>query len=357
MNITQGDIATFLKQLIPLYIPHDYDIDQDYLTGTNEKELRESITIFRDYLYNLCDCIIKDNELSSTPKKGKFKFYDETTLSVEYPFINNVRSTLINIGFSGELENDNTAIVIDNWDLLSIKRSLNKNSTTKISTAQMLKTLQFLETTGFAFEGIDLNVKRLDLSSVDSIKITYPSNHLLLLALKTMGIAQMERSNRNNDDILLRCDYRALSSNPSVIKDVLSDYTYGLSDALKDTVRSLHDGFIKLGMTIDVEQRMMNYHFIYSYKRKRICRFSVSAHLGYRFVVKPTKTDKYQDFIETLPNILKTPILKGYGCNKKSGTGHGNCENGCAGICFNLDEKMADKTEHIISWISKELNS
>lgn len=85
----------------------------------------------------MCDGLINDEGLSAIPKKGKKKFSDETTLIVEFPFINTIRSILANIGQYGILSETGDSLVIQDWDKLSLKRSLNKNSTTKITSAQI----------------------------------------------------------------------------------------------------------------------------------------------------------------------------------------------------------------------------
>ena len=67
------------------------------------------------------------------------------------------------------------------------------------------------------------------------------------------------------------------------------------------------------------------------------------------------KTDKHIELINTFPKGLRETILKGYGCNKKSGAGHGNCENGCAGICFKLDDTLVKHKPYFMKWVEAEL--
>lgn len=355
MQVNQGDMARFLQYLIPSDIPSDYPIEKGYLNWGDLSKTKEAIVAFRDYLVKMCDCINSDEELSKTQKKGKEKYYDETTLSVEFPFLNNIRSILMNIGISGELTSSSTIFVKD-WATLSLKRSLNKSSTTKLSNAQTKKTLQFLERTGFDFAGIDVQKKKID-TSVQNIEISYPGNDLVMLGLKMLGLAQDEHASRDVDDILLRCCYYVLNNRKIDSEIVLKDYTKGLSTSVSDFVFALHKAFIELGMTCNVELRMMNYHFIYFYKRRMICRFSVSVHQGFRMVVKPKKTEKYEDLIRSFPKELRKKILLGYGCNKKSGSGHGNCQNGCAGIAFPLNKNISRYTTEIKKWIQAECNS
>ncbi len=131
MEKTMGDLAKFLKQLLPVNIPERYTINSMFTDISNEEDIRSGVLTFRDFLYRLCDGLITDNTLCNIPKKGKKKFSDETTLTVEFPFMNNIRSILLNISQHGILSETGDSLLINSWDMLSLKRSLNKNSTTK----------------------------------------------------------------------------------------------------------------------------------------------------------------------------------------------------------------------------------
>ncbi|QOR34841.1 hypothetical protein IMX26_15470 [Clostridium sp. 'deep sea'] len=355
MQKTMGDMAKFLKQLIPVNIPETYTINSMFRNISDEEHIRKGVFAFRDFLYRLCDCIIADNRLCDIPKKGKEKFSDETTLTVEFPFMNNLRSILLNIGQQGILSEKGDSLLVKGWDTLSLKRSLNKNSTTKISVPQMIKSIKFMTECGINFNGIDLSIKKPDISKIEAVKITYPDDSIMLLGLKALGIAQNELSSRKNDDILLRCDYRMLKNQDTEVDSIMKDFVYPLSEPLQEFVLNFHQHFLNSGMKCNVELGSFCIHFFYSYKRKAIWRFSTSLHNGYRIILKTKNTSKYPEVIQKFPKSLQEKISKGYGCDRKSGTGHGNCQKGCEGFKFSLNESLLNISQELKMWLDSEL--
>ena len=357
MQKTIGDMARYLKQILPANIPETYTINSKFTSISDEINIRNGVSAFRDYLYRVCDCLIEDNSLCDIPIKGKKKFSDETTLTVEFPFLSNIRSILINIGQNGILSEQVDSLLVISWDTLSLKRSLNKNSTTKISVPQMLKSLKFLAECGLCFTGIDLSEKKPDVSKIEAIKITYPDNPVMLIGWKVLGIAQNELSTRKNDDILLRCDYRMLSNGERDVTSILKEFINPLSHPLQNLVLMLHQHYLDSGMKCDVKLGFFCIHLIYLHKKKPIWRLSVSFHNGYRIILKTKNTDKYPYIIDKFPDHLKEKIVKGYGCDRKKGTGHGNCQKGCEGFSFPLDESLLNISDELRLWQDSELSS
>ncbi len=357
MQKTIGDMARYLKQLLPANIPETYTINTMFTSISEEDNIRNGVLAFRDFIYRLCDGLIEDNSLCDIPRKGKEKFSDEMTLTVEFPFLNNIKSILINIGHHGILSEQSDSLMVVDWDTLSLKRSLNKNSTTKISVPQMMKSLKFLTECGVCFTGIDLSAKKPDVSKIEAIKITYPDNPIMLIGWKVLGFAQSELATRKNDDILLRCDYRMLKNGDDDITYILKEFINPLSDQLQNHVLLLHQHYLDSKMICDVELGFFCAHFIYSYKRKAIWRFSVSFHNGYRIILKTKNTGKYADVIDRFPDCLREKIAKGYGCDRKKGTGHGNCQKGCEGFSFTLDDSLLNINEELKIWQDSELSS
>ena len=357
MQKTIGDMARYLKQILPVDIPETYAINSMFTSISDEDNIRNGVIAFRNYLYRACDCLIEDKSLCDIPIKGKKKFSDETTLTVEFPFLNNIKSILINIGQHGILSEQGDSLLVISWDTLSLKRSLNKNSTTKISIPQMIKSLKFLTECGLCFTGIDLSVKKPDVSEIEAIKITYPDDPNMLVGLKALGIAQNELSTRKNDDILLRCDYRMLKNGDSDVASILKEFVNPMSVPLQNLVLMLHQHYLDSGMKCNVELGFFCIHLIYVHKRKPIWRFSVSFHNGYRIILKTKNTEKYTDIIDQFPDFLKEKITKGYGCDRKKGTGHGNCQKGCEGFSFPLDESLLNISEELRLWQDSELAS
>lgn len=357
MEKTMGDMAKCLKQLIPVNIPETYTIKSMFKDISEEEDIRKGVLAFREFLYGFCDRLIADNSLCDIPKKGKNKFSDETTLTVEFPFLNNIKSILLNIGQHGILSEKCDSLLVNGWEMLSLKRSLNKNSTTKISVPQMIKSMRFLTECGIDFDGIDLSVKKPDVSKIEAIRITYPDNHIMLTGWKVLGIAQNELSSRKNDDILLRCDYRMLKNEDTQVDSIMKDFVYPFSVPLQEFVLKFHGHYLESGMKCNVELGFMCIHLIYSYKGKAIWRFSTSLHNGYRMILKTKNTSKYADVIEKFPESLREKIFKGYGCDRKNGTGHGNCQKGCEGFRFSLNESLLDISQELEIWLDSELAS
>lgn len=354
MDLTIGDLAVFLKQLIPSDIPETYEIHPMFTHLASEENIREGVLAYRGFLYRFCDFLASDEELSQTLKKGKKRFSDETTLTVEFPFVNNVKSILMNIIEYGLISEKSDSILMSDGDRLSLKRSYNKNSTAKISTPQTLKVLRVLSHCGFNFNGIDLQEKKPD---INSIEIIYPENSKMLIGFEALGLAQIELSSRKNDEILLRCDYRMLQKENEDISSHLADFMEPLNSELENLVMDFHKRYLELGMTCELDLGSLCTRLIYYYKKKPIWRFLSSLHNGYRLVVKTKNTDRYEEVVETFPKPLSTKIFTGYGCDRKSGTGHGNCQKGCEGYRFPLDNSLLDLKDNITTWLDNEIFS
>lgn len=355
MEKTLGTMAKYMKQLLPMNIPETYLIDPIFGVSSDEENVQRGIRIFRDFINHLCDCLIEDKHLSGVSKRGKEKFSDETTLTVEFPFLNNIKSILINIGHYGTLSEQGDALLIADWDLLCLKRSLNKGSRSKISNPQMIKSLKFLTACGIQFIGIDLNQKKPDTSDIQGITVTYTEHPVMLKGWKILGQAQIEFATRKNDEILLRCDYRILNGGEDDLLSRLKEFVEPLNSSLQDLLLQLHDFYMNSGMTCKLELGFFCTHFIYSYKGKAVWRFSNSFHNGYRMVLKTKHMDKYTDIIHQMPDLLRERILRGYGCDRKKGTGHGNCQRGCEGFSFPLDDRILSMSEPIMKWQAGEL--
>jgi len=357
MEKTMGDMTKHLKQLIPANIPETYAINSMFKSISDEQDIRNGVLAFRDFLYRFCDYLLSDKSLCAIPKKGTTKFSDRTTLALEFPFLNNIRSILMNAGQYGVLSENGNSLSIDDWETFRLKRSLNKNSTTKLPVTQMIKSMKFLTECGIDFDGIDLDIEKPDISKIESIRITYPDCPVMMTGWKALGIAQNELSKRDNDDILFRCNYRMLRNDDTDVDSILQDFVYPLSASLKEFVLNSHQHYLNSGMKCYVDLRMMATHFIYSYKGKTLWRFSSSLYNGYRMILKTKNTSKYADVVRKFPGFLQEKITKGYGCDRKSGVGHGNCQRGCEGFRFSLNESLLDISQELEIWQDSELAS
>ncbi len=221
----------------------------------------------------------------------------------------------------------------------------------------MIKCMRFLTECGIDFDGIDLSMKKPDISKIEAIQITYPDYPIMLTGWKALGIAQNELSSRKNDDILLRCDYRVLKNEETEVDSILKDFVYPLSAPLQEFVLKLHQHYLNSGMKCNVDLRFLCVHFIYKYKGKAIWRFSTSLHNGYRMILKTKNTSKYADIIKKFPGFLQEKISKGYGCDRKKGSGHGNCQKGCEGFRFSLNESLLNISQDLETWLDSELKN
>jgi len=354
MQKTIGDLAKFLKQLLPVNIPEAYTINSMFRDISDEEDIRNGVLAFRDFLYRFCDCLIADDSLCSVPKKGKQHSSDSTTLTVEFPFINNIRSILVNIGHHGILSEKGDSLLVNDWGMLSAKKSLNKNSTAKIPAPQMIKSMRFLTECGIDFDGIDLSMKKPDISKVEAIRITYPDRPIMLTGWKALTIAQEELSASKHDDTLLQCNYRMLKDEDTEDTSILKEFVYPLSTPVQEFISKFHQHYLDLGMKCNVGVSTLSVQFVYSYKGKAIWRFSTSLNNGYRIILKTKNTSKYADVIENFPEFLQEKISEGYGCDRKKGR---ECQKGCAGFCFSLDESVLDIGQYLEKWLDSELLS
>jgi len=83
---------------------------------------------------------------------------------------------------------------------------------TKLSVPKMMNCIRFLCDCGIYFEGIDLDTSKPCTASERLIEVTYPDNPDVLVGLKIMAVAQRDLRWKTKEEVFLRCDYRALSS-------------------------------------------------------------------------------------------------------------------------------------------------
>lgn len=177
----------------------------------------------------------------------------------------------------------------------------------------------------------------------------------MLVGLRVLALAQDQLATRKNDDILLRCDYRSLGRSKDISPAIMKDFLNPLSEGLHETLSHLHQHYLDSGMTCQLDLGFCCTQFIYSYKRKPLWRLSKSFHNGYRIILKTKEMDKYTDVINQFPKELRQKINKGYGCDRKKGSGHGNCQKGCEGFSFPIDDTLIDIKNNLVLWQDSEL--
>lgn len=355
MQNTISDMARYIKNIIPPNIPETYTIKAMFKHVSGEENIRNGILAFRDLLYLVCDRLIADGSLYEKPIKNTQSNDSHQNLAGSFPFLNNVKSILFNIGYHGELIEDGGSILLDDLNLITfVVGGDGGQMRAKISIPKLIATLKFLTCCGFYFDGIDLDARTLDISKATSLKISYPDNPVMLTGLRVMAIAQKDLYAKGNHDIFLRCDYRVLKDEETEVISILKDFVSPLPAVIQDFALSLHQRSLDAGLTCIVDVFYLNIRFIYSRKNKEIWTFSASLESGYRILIKAQNTHMYPDAIETFPLPLQEKISRGYGCNKKL---FGEpCQNGCHGFSFPLDNSIIDISQHIEVWLDKEVS-
>ena len=356
-----SEVARYQKNLIPANIPKMYTLKTMFKSVADESSIRNGIVAFRDFLYLFCDLLISDGQSYAIPPK-------KPTSMADYPFLFNITNLLVDIGYHSKKSDCGTSLIVAQLPLCTASIDDNgKKVQPKISASKMLECLRFLSLCGFEFNGIDLDAKTFNISTVQQIEVFYPDNPLLLTGLKALSIADMElRSGRRywNDNNLLRCDYRLLKAEESNMYDVLNDFLYPLPEKVREFALQLHQRCTEMGLTC-INTRLGLVSFAYSYIKKggksiserdiyskRVWEFSYSIKDGYCLFARPKKTEKYADAIKAFDTSLQDKIAQGYGCDRKRNE---PCQHGCQGIRIPLDNSILKIGKDIETWLDNEV--
>lgn len=352
---TLGDMAQFIRNFIPSDIPEEYPIKAEIRKISSEENIRSGILAFRDFLSFILDCLADSGSLYEKPAKNTQNDVSHTSLAVNYPFLNNVKSILINIGYHGELTNNGNSIMLNSWEPLTYAISAEGGQfKARISAPKVIEALRFLSSCGIFVNGICLEAEKPELTKVELLEVTYPDNPLMLTGLKAMAVAQMELYTKGNHESFLRCDYSAIMDEAAEAAFMLKSFIKPLPVKLQDFVLKLHQRYIKAGMSCKINVFYLNIRLIYSFKNKEIWTLSASLNSGYRILIKAQNTHKYIDIIKKFPIPLQEKIAMGYGCEKKRFGTH--CQKGCHGFSFPLDDSMLDISRDIETWLDIELS-
>jgi len=344
MRKTLQDVAKYLKELMVPETQEAYAVNPIYTnSGFDEQDIREGVLAFRSFLARLYDVLYIKGDVYDNSSKAAHEYENRTTLSVYYPFLHNVGTILKNIGYHG-IPEENAQSIICGSSVLSGKLSVSKN----------LECLRFLTDCGMCINGIDLNVKKQDLSDIKTLKITYPDNPAMLTGLKIMAIAEIEHGTLVNQDVFLRCDYRVLKKDETDALSIVQETIRPLSPEIQDFILHLHQRYLDKGLTCAVEVKGFHIYIKYSYKRKDLWGINASLNNGYHINVKSTKTHEYTDVIKTFPSALQEQIEKGYGCGRKREIGR--CDGGCRGITIPLGDSVLGLRDYIEAWFDQEVS-
>ena len=338
-----SEMAKYIKTLIPANIPENYALKPMFISIAHEENIRKGVVAFRDFLLLFCDRLISDGHLYVKLKKNPKSHTD-------YPFLDNIISLLINIGYNSEIAVSGDSLIIT--DLLSLtdviggEGQIRKN---KMPFPIIIEGLQFLTLCGFVFDGINFES---DVLNVGLIKISYPDNPIMLTGLKTMSIAHIDLGLKKtgNCDIFSRCDYRVIKTENTEVIDILKDFLYPLSLEVQKIIIDLHNHFLKIGFKCEVKN---GNEFIYWYKQKRIYTVISNLNEGYLLLLKAKNTDKYIDVIKKFPLHLQELISRGFGCDSKL-RGE-RCQGGCRGYRIALDDSILVISKEVKIWIDNEV--
>jgi len=353
MGKTHSEMASYIKKLIPADIPKVYPLNPILKSISNEENIRNGVVAFRDFLYGIYDLFISDGSKYNNPPKnsedGNSGHESAGTLAVGYPFIYNVTTILLNIGYYGTLTGNGDLMLFDNWKMLISGELAKKN----ISVLKIVECLRFLVSCGLCFNRIDLDAKKPDLNELS--EITYPATPVVLTGLKTMAVAHRELSANTvlNYYVFQRCDYRVLLNETPDTTALIKDYIYPLSVKVQDFVLKLHYHYVGAGLVCKMKMHYFGVIFSYSYKSAVLFDYMPSPD-GCSISTKAKNMDKYANVIEKFPIRLREKISRGYGCEKK--LFNEPCQKGCHGFSFSLDDSILDISGDIEIWLDKELS-
>ena len=356
-----GDVARYLKNLLPAGIPEAYALKPVFVSVADDVRIRDGIIAFREFLYLLCDLLISDGDTYAKPPKTPASMTD-------YPFLHNLTNLLVDIGYYGTLAENNDLLLVTGIPLCTATVDGNgKKKAPKIPASSLAECLRFLSLCGFVFPEINTDAKTICISETQPLIVSYPNNPIMLTGLKALSIADMElRTGRRywNDNNLLRCDYRLLKAGDTDVHDELIDFLHPLSQEVREYAVKLHQRYTGMGLTCSRSIRddvSISYANISQSSRElsardmyqlRIWAFNYSIRHGYSIFVRAKNTGKYADTISKLPPYLQKKIASGYGCYKKLGRSY--CQHDCQGIRLPLNESILGIGSDIVTWLDCE---
>lgn len=343
MRKTLQDVAVYLKEILVPETHEAYAVDPAYAKVATDGRIREGVVAFRAFLSRLYDVVAAQGAAYDNTKKVAHEYENRTTLSVYYPFLHNVGTMLMRMGYDGALTEDAQSLACGNTIFNE-----------KLSTSKNLECLRFLMECGLCIEGIDANDKKQSLSEARIIVVSYPDNPAMLTGMKALAVAEREHGTLVNQDIFLRCDYRVLKKDAPDALSIVRDTIKPLSPDIQAFLLQLHQRYLDKGLACAVEIKGFHTYIKYTYRRKDVWGLNASLNNGYHINVKPVKTDAYADTIKALHPHLREMIEKGYGCGRKREIGR--CDGGCRGIPIPLDDSVLAIREDIVTWLDQEVS-
>lgn len=341
MRKTLQDVAGYLKEIMVPEAQGAYAVGPAYTGALTAEDIRQGVLALRAFLVRLYDVLIAGGEAYDKSMKAAHAYENRTTLSVYYPFLHNVNGMLIRIGSHGVPAENAQALACGN-DIFNDKLSAAKN----------LACLRFLMDCGIRVHGIDAHDKRQSLRDSMAITVTYPDDPAMLAGLKAMATAEKNHRTLANQDVLLRCDYRALKSGEADVTSIVRDTIRHLPENVQAFVLHLHQRHLAKGLPCVVEVKGFHICIKHCHKRRDVWGINASLNNGYHINVKAASTDAYAGTVQTFSPALQALIAKGYGCGRKRAIGQ--CDGGCRGIPIPLDDTVLGLRDDIVTWLDQE---
>ena len=345
-----SDMARYLKHLLPARIPAIYSVKPMFVRIESEENIRSGILALKDFMSIFYDLLIEDSAKYEKPKAMSDKGDRKPSLAVDFPFIYHVKSVLLNIGYHSMLNGD-VLTFSGLKNLTPIICCEGMEASTKIPTPRLVDCLRFLNECGMYFEGFDIDQAKSYMTSERLVEVTYPDNPIMLTGLKIMAVAQRDMRWKTNDEIFLRCDYRALTNDKMDIDNVIKDFIRPFSSEVHKFIWYLHQKCLEKGVNCTVKTGLKN-SFLYAYKKNVLWELSSSFACGYRIFVKMQNKHSYHYKTMGLSPLLQEIVDKDYGCEKKRF--HKPCEKDCCGFYLPLDDAFLSIYKDIKQWIDLE---
>jgi len=344
-----SEMAIYLQNLLPPEIPQTFEIDPLFLADATEADIYKGVPALKTFLHHLYSQLITDGGPFDKPKRESHN----TNINSSYPFILHLTVILMNISLHGKFDNKKEALLLNESETLT---AINSVSMQKIPDKRKNECIQFLTACGLHFDGLDISGKKpikTPPGSPEHIIITYPKNPIMLTGLKVMATVQHNKGSKYNNEILLRCDWRTLTNNPTDSLLILKDLTHTLPANVRGFLLNLHAHYMSLHYKCDTYIGC-DTRFEYFCRSKELWRYNLTLNNNHFITIKAQHTNKYPEIVSRLPERLQNNIKNGYGCGKKMGTTD-SCDSGCRGYRVPLDDSFMEISDVVKAWIDREV--
>lgn len=342
MRKTLQDLAEYLQTILVPGTDTAYAVDPAYAQVMPEADIRAGVRALRGFLARMLDALAASGDAYDVHQKVAHEYENRTTLSGYYPFLHNINTLLIGMGYHGVLAEGGEALACGNAVFAPVR-----------SMPKLLACLRFLRDCGLGIDGIDLDDKKQKMADIGTVIVTYPEDPAVLMGMKIMAIAEVDHRTLLNQDVFLRCDYRALMRDTPDPLDILRDTIVSLPQDIQAFALSLHQHYLDQGLACAVVVKGYHVHVKYTYRRKDVWGLNASLNNGFHINVKADGTEEYPDTVKTLPPVLRELIAKGYGCGRKRAIGR--CDGGCRGMPIPLDDAALAMGDDIVRWLDAEV--